>query len=177
MKRTVSIFSLFEGRGSGGPTVTVHIPQKLAEDLLHVLHEALEVSGDESPEGDEEEEAEDEDELGDDFSDEFDDGEPGADDLFGMGDDEGGEEDRVAGDEPDEGGDEETDLEDGFEPGAQASDIDDGDLDEKHIGFKKLAGMLGGKKGVHDPDAMAASIGMKKYHTHNLRGVPKSRKH
>ena len=167
MKRNVSIFSLLEGRGAGGPTVTVHLPQKLAEDLLHVLHEALEVSGMESPEGDEEEEAEDEDELDDDFSDEFDDGEPGADDLFGMGDEGGGEEDRVAGEEPDDeddSGDDEVDIEDGYEPGAQGADIDDDGMNEKHIGFKKLVGMLKQREGkVTNPGGLAYDIGVKKY--------------
>ncbi len=73
-----SIYGLFEGRGSGGPTVTVHLPQKLAEDLLHVLYEALEVSGDDLPGEDEEELADDEDELDADF----DDGEGSGEDAF-----------------------------------------------------------------------------------------------
>ncbi|HXF73066.1 MAG TPA: hypothetical protein VNO79_10710 [Actinomycetota bacterium] len=32
-----------------------------------------------------------------------------------------------------------------------------------YVGFKKLSGKLGRRKGVRDPDALAASIGRKKY--------------
>lgn len=37
------------------------------------------------------------------------------------------------------------------------------DMDEVHLGFKKLSGDLAHQKGVKDPDALAASIGRKKY--------------
>lgn len=36
-------------------------------------------------------------------------------------------------------------------------------LDEEYMGFKKLKGKLSHQKGVHDPGALAASIGRKKY--------------
>lgn len=36
-------------------------------------------------------------------------------------------------------------------------------LQEKHVGFDKLKNSLAHKKGVHDPGAVAAAIGMKKY--------------
>lgn len=37
------------------------------------------------------------------------------------------------------------------------------DIDEKHIGFKKLKGKLSHEKGVKDPGALAAAIGRNKY--------------
>jgi hypothetical protein len=39
------------------------------------------------------------------------------------------------------------------------------DVDEAHLGFKKLKGKLAHQKGVTDPAALAASIGRKKYGT------------
>jgi len=43
-----------------------------------------------------------------------------------------------------------------------------GELLEKHIGFAKLKGQLAHKKGIHDPGALAASIGRKKYGSHAM---------
>ena len=37
------------------------------------------------------------------------------------------------------------------------------EMDEKHVGFKKLAQHFARQKNIHDPDALAASIGRKKY--------------
>lgn len=37
------------------------------------------------------------------------------------------------------------------------------EMDEKHVGFKKLSHQLAHQKGVQDPDALAAAIGRKKY--------------
>lgn len=36
-------------------------------------------------------------------------------------------------------------------------------VEEKYMGFKKLKGKLAHQKGVHNPGALAASIGRKKY--------------
>lgn len=44
-----------------------------------------------------------------------------------------------------------------------ACDVSHEDIDEKKVGFKKLAGKLSHEKGVEDPKALAAEIGRKKY--------------
>lgn len=49
------------------------------------------------------------------------------------------------------------------QPGPTAVNGGEQEIDEKHIGFKKLKGQLAHKKGVKDPGALAASIGRKKY--------------
>lgn len=182
MKRAASIRNLFEGRGHGGPTVTVHIPEKLAHELFAAFEEALGMSGEP-----------DMDDMGD-----LDGGDDDMDmpfDLDGSDDDgrdDGGEgdDDFVTGDEDD---DEPDDLEDGYmEAGgmmrytpndqelednlvvhvggggddAMGMDMDhenDDEMDEKHMGFKKLAGMLSHQSGVNNPSALAAAIGRKKH--------------
>lgn len=45
----------------------------------------------------------------------------------------------------------------------KSSDVNEENIDEKHIGFDKLKGKLAHEKGVTDPGALAAAIGDKKY--------------